>query len=170
MAILRLLTALLLTVLVGCGKGDPEDRHTGEGRVKAEDHQFSLVPPYWWIAERDPVGILEFKQWGDRKYASNVHVVALSNGSGRSLEEMRPIFIENWRPQSWPQLDDGYSEIDGKKAYFVTWHNTIHDFMETNYFVPSGSTVYAITFRIGSSNLEKEKADVEAALDSIRID
>jgi len=155
----------------GCGDNRSADRHSGEGRIRADGHAFSLVPPQGWSRENTPSNILTFKGPVDRGFAANFTVGADRYNGKPPVEEL-PAKMKAELPSQFTVLDDGFTTIDDKKAYFVRASVTAQglELVNVQYFLPSGRTMYSISFASATAAFDRHDATLQSVLSSVHAD
>ena len=147
------------------------DRHSGENRIRADSHAFSLVPPQGWIRENTPPNILTFKDTVNHGFAANLTVGA-ANYSGRPAVKDFPEKMRADLPSRFTIVDDGFMIIDEEKAYFVRSSVTIDglELLNIQYFLPRGRTMYSISFASAASAFDRYDSTLQSMLSSVRAD
>jgi hypothetical protein len=147
------------------------DRHSEEGRVRAERHAFSLIPPQGWSKENTPPNILTFRGPVDHGFAANFTVGA-DPYSGRPPVEDLPARLKAELPPQFTVLDEGFTTVDEKKTFFVRTSVTTQGLQLINvqYFFPSDRTMYSISFASTAEAFDRHKATLQSVLDSVHAD
>jgi len=146
-------------------------RHAGKNRVLADGHAFSLIPPGGWRQVLHPLSILTFQGPTDDGFAANFTVSADPYDGQPPLDDLPKETRSSLPPQFTP-LEDGFTEIDNKRAYFVRTVTTVqrHRVVNVQYFLPVKQTMYSVSFACKASEYPQYKPLWKSVLDSVHAD
>jgi len=166
-----LMTIVLVSMMAlpasGCSDKSA-DRYSTEGRIRADSHAFSLIPPPGWIRENTPPNILTFKEPGDHEFVANFTVGA-ARYTGKPLLEELPAKVKAGLPSQFTVLEDGFTTIDEKKAYFVRTSVAINglSLINVQHFFPNGDTMYSISFASTTAAVDRHDSTWKSVLSSV---
>jgi hypothetical protein len=140
-------------------------------RVSATEFNLSLVPPPGWEIVDGVPNALVFRGPTDRGFAPVLSVRA-DPYSGRPPIEA---FAGRIRPNlvgGFSQIRDGFTEIDGKKAYFVHVNSMVMETELANiqYFCPSDRTMYSITCTVAADVYHRYASVFDDVIKSIHVE
>ena len=165
-----LLTLSLLLSSTGCSSA----RHQEAGRTYDEKNSFSIILPDGWTNRGELMGAFMFAAGPtENGFAVNFNVNVQKDAATAQevlpkLKEVLPKITNDYRPMS-----EGFIEIDGKKAYFLsgTFQMGPQRLQNLQYGVPSGNgRFYTLTFTAPQDTFEKHRASFEKMAQSARID
>jgi hypothetical protein len=182
---LAALMAVCALALAGCGNsGSPamassvggapgSDRTTG--RVSVADEGFSIVPPAGWTAApKIAPAFLVYTMPAQVGFTANFNVVAQPD-DGESLDAL-PAQMKAHMPkflQSWKLVDEGFVEINGRRAYRVcSQHKMQGVHLKLLQYMLKGdnSKTYTISFTAPVDRFDLVKGIFEQSAGTILLD
>ncbi len=140
-------------------------------RIHVQGHSISLVPPEGWVPQPVSMNILTFAGPAMDGFATNFTVGADPYDGTPPLKDL-PKQSRSDFPPGVKLLEDGFTKIDGRKAYFVRAALVVQgvDVINKQYFVPVDQVMYSVSFAGAADAYLRLKPIWRSVVESIRFD